>query len=138
MPLARLKTFTLVGIEAHLVDVEVDISPAVVNRTTIVGLPDAAVKESAHRVERAMVNSGYSFVDDNILINLAPAELRKQAATFDLPISIGLLIASGQMSSDLLEEYAVVGELSLEGLTRQGRGTLSIAMEAAKDAGAVK
>lgn len=135
MPLARLKTFTLVGIEAHLVDVEVDISPAVVNRTTIVGLPDAAVKESAHRVERAMVNSGYSFVDDNILINLAPAELRKQAATFDLPISIGLLIASGQMSSDLLEEYAVVGELSLEGLTRQGRGTLSIAMEAAKDAG---
>ena len=135
MPLARLKTFTLVGIDAFLVDVEVDISAAAVNRTTIVGLPDTAVKESTHRVERAMVNSGFNYVDDNILINLAPAELRKQAATFDLPISIGLLVASGQMSSDLLEEYAIVGELSLEGHTRQGRGTLSIAMEAARVAG---
>lgn len=132
MALAKLKTFTLVGIEAHLVDVEVDISPAAVNRTTIVGLADAAVKESTHRVERAMVNSGFSYVDDNILINLAPAELRKQAATFDLPISIGLLVASGQVSSDLLEDYAIVGELSLEGQTRKGRGMLSIAIEAAK------
>ncbi len=135
MALAKLKTFTLVGIEAHLVDVEVDISPAAVNRTTIVGLPDAAVKESAHRVERAMVNSGFCYVDDNILINLAPAELRKQAATFDLPISIGLLVASGQMTSDLLDSYAIVGELSLEGQTRKGRGTLSIAIEAAKSQG---
>lgn len=135
MALAKLKTFTLVGIDACLVDVEVDIAAAAVNRTTVVGLPDAAVKESTYRVERAMVNSGYQYVDDSILVNLAPAELRKQAATFDLPISIGLLVASGQISSDLLDDYAVVGELSLEGHTRLGRGTLSIAMEAARTAG---
>lgn len=135
MALAKLKTFTLVGIDACLVDVEVDIAPAAINRTTVVGLPDAAVKESTFRVERAMVNSGYSYIDDSIVINLAPAELRKQAATFDLPISIGLLVASGQMTSDLLDDYAIVGELSLEGQTRTGRGTLSIAMEAAQTAG---
>ncbi|TWU40575.1 YifB family Mg chelatase-like AAA ATPase [Novipirellula artificiosorum] len=132
--LARLKTFTLLGIEAMPVDVEVDISPAAMPKTILVGLPDAAVKESTHRVERAIVNSGFIRPHDRIVINLAPGDLPKQAASFDLPVALGVLAGSGQLAIDLLEKYAVVGELALEGLTRPIKGVLSIAIEAAKNA----
>ncbi len=81
----------------------------------LVGLPEAAVKESIHRVERAIVNSGFERPNDRVVINLAPAELPKQAASFDLPISLGLLAASGQFSSDLFTQYAVVGSLRSRG-----------------------
>ncbi len=113
--LAKLKTFSLVGIEAELVDVEVDVSPVALPKTILVGLPEAAVRESTHRVGRALVNSGYIRPEDRVVINLAPAELPKQAATFDLPMSLGMLVASGQLESDKFEHYAVVGELALEG-----------------------
>lgn len=129
--LARLKTFTLLGIEAMAVDVEVDISPAAMPKTTLVGLPDTAVKESTHRVERAIVNSGFVRPQDRIVINLAPGDLPKQAASFDLPVALGVLAGSGQLSTERLEDYAIVGELALEGLTRSIRGVLSIAIEAA-------
>ena len=132
--LARLKTFTLLGIEAMPVDVEVDISPAAMPKTILVGLPDAAVKESTHRVERAIVNSGFIRPQDRVVINLAPADLPKQAASFDLPVALGVLAGSGQLSIERLEEYAVVGELALEGITRPVKGALSIAIEAAKNA----
>lgn len=131
--LARLKTFTLLGIEAMPVDVEVDLSPAAMPKTILVGLPDAAVKESTHRVERAIVNSGFIRPQDRVVINLAPGDLPKQAPSFDLPVALGVLAGSGQFSSDRLEEYAVVGELALEGITRPVKGALSIAIEAAKD-----
>jgi magnesium chelatase family protein len=131
--LARLKTFTLLGIEAMPVDVEVDISPAAMPKTILVGLPDAAVKESTHRVERAIVNSGFIRPQDRVVINLAPGDLPKQAASFDLPVALGVLAGSGQLSAERLEQYAIIGELALEGMTRVVKGALSIAIEAAKN-----
>ena len=133
--LARLKTFTLLGIEAIPVEVEVDLSPAAMPKTILVGLPDTAVKESAHRVERAIVNSGFIRPQDRVVINLAPGDLPKQAAGFDLPISLGVLAGSGQFQSERLEQYAVVGELALEGMTRPVKGALSVAIEAAAQPG---
>ena len=133
--LPKLHTFSLLGIEAVLVDVEVVVSAAVSPKTILVGLPEAAVKESTHRVERAMVNSGYQRPFDRVVINLAPAELPKQAASFDLPITLGVLAGSGQLTSDRFEQYAVVGELSLEGRTRPAKGALSMAISAAKQQG---
>lgn len=133
--LAKMQTFSLLGIEAMPVVVEVDISPAALPKTLLVGLPEAAVRESLHRVERAMVNSGFVRPQSRIVINLAPAELPKQAASFDLPISLCILACSGQFCSEFLEEYAVVGELSLEGQTRPVKGALSMAIAAAKLAG---
>ena len=132
--LARLKTFTLLGIEAMPVDVEVDISPAALPKTILVGLPDTAVKESTHRVERAIVNSGFIRPQDRVVINLAPGDLPKQASSFDLPVALGVLAGSGQLSIERLEQYAVVGELALEGIARPIKGVLSMAIEAAKNA----
>ena len=133
--LAKLRTFSLLGIDAVPVEVEVDISPGAIPKTVLVGLPEAAVKESTHRVERALVNSGYQRPHDRVVINLAPAELPKQAASFDLPITLGMLVGSGQLVSDRLREYAVVGELALDGTTRPTRGALSIAIAAAAQEG---
>ena len=133
--LAKLNTFSLLGIEALPVEVEVDVSPGAIPKTVLVGLPEAAVKESTHRVERAIVNSGFLRPQDRIVINLAPAELPKQAASFDLPITLGILAGSGQIDSELFDQYAVVGELSLEGATRPVKGALSMAMSAAKQKG---
>lgn len=132
--LAKLNTLSLLGIEALPVEVEVDVSGTPMPKTMLVGLPEAAVKESIHRVERAIVNSGFERPNDRVVINLAPAELPKQAASFDLPISLGLLAASGQFSSELFSQYAVVGELALEGHTRPIKGALSMAM-ATRDKG---
>jgi magnesium chelatase family protein len=131
--LAKLKTFTLIGIEAYPVEVEVDLSPTSLPKTTLVGLPEASVRESTHRCERAIVNSGFMRPQDRVVINLAPGDLPKQAPSFDLPISLGILSASRQFQSDLLERYAVAGELALEGHTRPIKGALSMAMSAAKD-----
>lgn len=133
--LARLQTFSLLGIDAIPVDVEVDVSAGALPATVLVGLPDAAIRESTHRLARAMVNSGYTRPNDRIVVNLAPAELPKQAATFDLPITLGILAGSGQFSPCRFDEYAVVGELSLEGHTRPARGALSMAIAAARRQG---
>jgi magnesium chelatase family protein len=133
--LSKLFTYSLLGIEAEPVEVEVDVSRSLQPKTLLVGLPEAAVKESTHRVARAIVNSGYVRPNDRVVINLAPAELPKQAASFDLPISLGMLAASGQMDSERFERYAVVGELSLEGRTRPVRGALSMAIAAAQQEG---
>jgi len=130
--LARLQTFSLFGIDAVPVDVEVDVSGGALPATVLVGLPDTAIRESTHRVARAMVNSGFNRPNDRIVVNLAPAELPKQAATFDLPITLGILAGSGQFSAARFDDYAVVGELSLEGSTRPARGALSIAIAAAR------
>lgn len=128
--LARLVTYSLYGIDARSVDVEVDISPGSVPKTILVGLAEAAVRESTHRIERAMVNSGYSRPIDRIVINLSPADFPKDAPSFDLPIAIGLLMASGQLASDRQQQYAAVGELSLEGSLRPIKGVLSMALAA--------
>ena len=131
--LAKLKTFSLVGIEALPVEVEVDVSPSGLPKQVLVGLPEAAVKESTHRVERAMVNSGFQRPQSRIVINLAPADLPKDAASFDLPMALGTLIGSGQVASDKLAEYAIVGELALDGSMRPTKGALSMAIAAGED-----
>ncbi len=128
--LAKLLTYSLFGIEAKPVDVEVDISPAAMPKTILVGLAEAAVKESTHRIERALVNSGYTRPIDRIVINLSPADLPKDAASFDLPIALGILTASGQLSSEKFADFAVVGELALDGSVRPVKGTLSMAVSA--------
>ncbi|MFP6666426.1 MAG: YifB family Mg chelatase-like AAA ATPase [Pirellulales bacterium] len=133
--LAKLNTFALQGIEAVAVEVEVDVSPGALPKTVLVGLPEAAVRESIHRVARAMVNSGFTRPQDRIVINLAPAELPKQAASFDLAITLGILAGSGQIGSELFDRYAVVGELALDGSTRTTHGALSMAMAAARQEG---
>src|SRR3989304_2223890 len=129
--LAKLQTFSLLGIDALPVEVEVDVSPGALPKTILVGLPEQAVKESTHRIERAIVNSGFVRPQDRVVINLAPAELPKQEASIDLPIAIGILAGSGQLQSERLNQYAVVGELALDGSTRSVKGALSMAMAAA-------
>ncbi len=133
--LAKLHTFSLLGIDAVPVEVEVDVSPGALPKTVLVGLPEAAVKESTHRIERAIVNSGFIRPKDRIVVNLAPAELPKSAGSFDLPITLGMLAGSGQLNSDLFGQYAVVGELALEGIMRPVKGALSMAMAAARQQG---
>ena len=129
--LAKLHTLTLTGIDAYPVEVEVDITAGDPN-IQIVGLPSPVVKESIQRVVRALENTGFATPEGDVLINLAPAEMHKQAASFDLPIAMGLMAAMGQIPQDRLEEYAIVGELSLEGSLRPIRGALSIALACEK------
>ena len=131
--LAKLFTYSLFGIDARPVDVEVDISPAAIPKTILVGLAEQAVKESIHRIERALVNSGYTRPIDRIVINLSPADFPKEAASFDLPIALGLLIASGQLFSEKLDEFGAVGELALDGTIRPIKGVLSMALQAKAD-----
>jgi magnesium chelatase family protein len=131
--LAKLASYTLVGIEAAPVEVEVDVSAATMPKTVLVGLAEAAVRESTHRVERALVNSGYRRPIDRVIINLAPADLKKDAGGFDLPIAIGLLIASGQAALERPGTFAIVGELGLDGETRPIKGILAMALAAAAE-----
>jgi magnesium chelatase family protein len=129
--LAKLNTYALVGIDAVPVEAEVDVSTGL-PKTILVGLPDTAVKESVHRIERALVNLGYQRHPGRIVINLAPADLRKDAGGFDLPIALGMLVATGQLLPEQLRDFACVGELALDGSLRPVKGALSMAMTAAK------
>lgn len=131
--LARLKTFALSGIDAVPVDVEVDAS-AGLPKTVLVGLPEASVRESVHRIERALANLGYQRHSGRLVINLAPGDLKKEAAAFDLPIALGMLVATGQLLPEHLQDVAIVGELALDGTVRPVKGSLSISM-AARDRG---
>lgn len=131
--LARLFTYSLFGIDARPVEVEVDISPGAMPKTILVGLAEAAVKESTPRIERALVNSGYTRPIDRIVINLSPADFPKEAPSFDLPIALGLLAASGQLHSEKFATHAVVGEMALDGSVRPVKGALSMALQAKAD-----
>ena len=130
--LAKVNSFALIGLDSTLVDVEVDISRGLPSQT-IVGLPDAAVRESAERVRAAIVNSGLVHPRARLTVNLAPADLRKEGPAYDLPIAVGLLLASEQVSADL-SDAGLVGELSLDGQVRGITGMLPMAV-AAKDQG---
>src|SRR5919112_5596259 len=131
--LAKLRSFALVGIDAVPVEVEVDAGPGL-PKVILVGLPELAVKESVHRIERALANLGYARPTGRTVINLAPADLRKDAGAFDLPIALGMLVATGQVKPDQLADAAAVGELALDGTVRPVKGALSIAL-AARDRG---
>ncbi len=129
--LAKVISSSLIGIDAICVDVEVDISPGLPQFATV-GLPDGAVKESKDRVKSALKNAGYEFPARRITVNLAPADIRKEGAAFDLPISIGILAATGVVKDRLLKNYLMLGELSLDGGVKPVRGCLSVAVSARK------
>ncbi len=126
--LAKVFTYTLHGIEAIPVQVEVDLANCTFPSLTVVGLPDIAVRESRERIVSALRNQGYKFPDKRITVNLAPAELPKGGAGFDLPIAIGLLIASAQAPPEYVSHCVWAGELSLEGRIQPIRGALSMAI----------
>jgi magnesium chelatase family protein len=132
--LATARTFTLDGIAARPVRVEVDVHRGL-PAFSVVGLPDTAVREARERVRSALSNCGFEFPMRRIVANLAPASLRKAGPGLDLPIAVALLVASGQLSWDALPRLAMVGELALDGAVRPVPGVLAIA-EAARERGA--
>jgi magnesium chelatase family protein len=132
MALAKLTTFAMVGIDAVPVEVEVDASSTGLPNMILVGLAEASVRESIHRIERALLNSGYYKATSRTVINLAPADLRKDAAAFDLPIALGLLAATHQVPVQDFDGLAAAGELALDGALRPIKGALSMAMSAAE------
>ena len=125
--ISKVMSSAVFGLDAFLVDVEVDLSQGLPN-FSIVGLPDAAVKESKDRVRAALKNTGFNFPVKKITINLAPADLKKEGSAFDLPIAIGILISDGLIQQSAVSEYLLIGELSLDGRIRPVRGALSIAI----------
>jgi magnesium chelatase family protein len=127
--LARVRSAAVLGIDAYPVDVEVDITNGLPSFSTV-GLPQGAVKEGRERVSAALVNAGFSFPLRRITVNLAPADIRKDGSGFDLPIALGILVASGQLSEDRLPNQIIIGEVGLEGDLRPVRGALSMALTA--------
>src|SRR4051794_15617450 len=128
MPMALFKTRSaaVYGIDAHLIDIEVDMfSQGNARDSVMVGMPDVAVRESRERIKSALINSGFGYPNKRITINLAPANVRKEGAGFDLPVALGILGAMGTVRSD---EYLSTGELSLDGTVRAVRGALPIAV----------
>ncbi len=126
--LATVHSYVLIGIDAILCEVEVDVSQRGLSRTTIVGLAQTAVKESIERVRRAMINGGFPFPGHNLLINLAPADVKKEGPSLDMPIAVGLLRASGSIETDVHKNFLIAGELALDGRLRKIKGALSLAL----------
>ena len=127
-----MQSVTLVGIEAAACEVEVNVADKGFAQTQIVGMPDAAVKESVERIRTAIVNCGMPAPSKRTLINLAPADIRKEGPALDLPIALGMLFAEDGSMPDTASHYVVVGELALDGRVRPVRGVLSMAMLAKK------
>ncbi len=131
--LATVHSGAVYGVEAYPVEIEVNTGPGD-PQTVIVGLPDAAVKESKDRVQTAILNSGFGMPQERLTVNLAPAHIRKEGPNFDLPIAFGVLATAGDVPREQLERFALVGELALSGEVRRVRGVLPITL-AMRDAG---
>lgn len=129
--LSRIFTSATYGIDAYIIEVETNVEKQIPS-FTIVGLPDNAVRESRERVSAAIKNSGFEFPIKKITVNLAPADIKKEGSSFDLPIAIGILAATEKIETTLLEETLILGELSLDGKLRPIKGALPIAVEAKK------
>ena len=129
--LSIIKTMSTQGLDGYLIEVQVDVSPGMPD-WIIVGLPDTSVKEAKERVRTAIKNLGYEFQSKKIVVNLAPANTRKEGSLFDLPIAIGILINFGKIKMQNLEETIFVGELSLDGKLNKAKGILPICIEAKK------
>ncbi len=127
------KTFgsAVYGVDAFLITIEININKG--TKFFMVGLPDSAVKESEQRVESAIKHLGYTMPRQKVVINLAPADVRKEGSSYDLPIALGVLKASGQIVAEDLDQYVIMGELSLDGILRPIKGALPIAIEARKN-----
>ena len=128
--LAKVLSSAVLGVDAYLVDVEVDIALGLPSFNTV-GLPDLAVKESRDRVKAAIKNCGFDFPPRRITVNLAPADIKKEGAAFDLPMAIGVLAAQGMVKPDRLAQVVITGELALDGIVRPIRGALPLAVAAA-------
>src|SRR5678815_3705935 len=129
--LFKTRSASVYGIEAHLVDVEVNLTAGGGGNNGdfhIVGLPDVAVRESRSRVIAAIRNSGFSFPYQKIVVNLAPADIKKEGSAFDLPLAVAILGGVGLLNRQDMSDFLLVGELSLDGKLRPVRGVLSIAM----------
>jgi magnesium chelatase family protein len=129
--LAKVFSASVLGLEAYAVEIEVDIARGLPG-IAVVGLPDAAVKESKDRVKSAIKNSQFEYPTKKITINLAPADVKKEGPAFDLPIAIGIIAATQQLSKDGLADYLILGELALDGKVRKVKGVLPIALEMRK------
>ncbi len=127
--LAKILSSALVGIEAYIVEVEIDIAKGLPSFTTV-GLAEGAVRESKERVKAAVKNSGYHFPSDRITVNLAPADIKKEGTAFDLPIALAILVATGLVKKTDIKAYLFFGELALDGLLRPVKGVLSMAITA--------
>ena len=127
--LSRVLSAAVLGIDAYQVEVEVDLSLGLPAFSTV-GLPEGAVKESKDRVKAAIKNAGFGYPERKITVNLAPADIKKEGSTFDLPIAVGILSASGKIRPNKLNEYFIVGELSLDGRIKAVRGSLPMAIAA--------
>jgi magnesium chelatase family protein len=127
--LAKVLSSAVIGIDAYIVEVEVDISQGLPTFSTV-GLPEGAVRESKERVKAAIKNSGYHFPSDRITVNLAPADIKKEGSGFDLPMAVGILTATGLVEQSSCEEHLFLGELSLDGLVRPVKGALPVAVAA--------
>ncbi len=125
--LAKVYSSSVFGVDAYQVEVEVDLGGGLPSYT-VVGLPDSAVKESKERVAAAIKNSGYKVPTKRITVNLAPADVKKEGSSFDLPIAIGILAASEQLKTDKFVDYYIAGELSLDGAIRGIPGVLPMAL----------
>ena len=129
--LSIIKSMSLQGLEGYLVEVQIDVSKGLPN-WDIVGLPDTSLKESKERVRVAIKNSGYEFQNKKIVVNLAPANTRKEGSLFDLPIAVGILMNFGEIRFQKLDNTVIIGELSLDGKINKVNGVLAICMEAKK------
>lgn len=129
--LSKVNSMALLGLEGYLIDVQVDVSNGM-PCWEMVGLPDTSVREAKERVKTAIKNSGYEMLSKRIVINLAPADTKKEGSTFDLPIAIGILIDLGEIHAEKLEDIAFVGELSLDGKISRINGILPMCIEAQK------
>jgi len=127
--LSKILSGAVLGIDAYIVDVEVDLHFGMAN-FAIVGLPDGAVRESRERVKAAITNTGFAFPVNRIIVNLAPADIKKEGSAFDLPVALGILTSMGMIQPEKLEKCLFVGELSLDGSLRPIHGALSIAVAA--------
>ena len=132
--LSKVHAAALRGVDALPVEVEVHVGPGE-ERVVMVGLPDAAVRESIDRVSTALTSSGYRLPPGKTTVNLAPADLRKEGPSFDLPIAVGWLIASEQACEGISADYAMIGELALTGAIRRVKGVLSVATHVQKRVG---
>lgn len=129
--LSIIKSMSLQGLDGYLVDVQVDVSSGLPN-FEVVGLPDTTVKESKERVRTAIKNSGFEFQSRRIVINLAPADTRKEGSFFDLPIAIGILMDFQNIRFQSFDDTIFIGELSLDGKINKVNGILPICIEAKK------
>ena len=131
--LSVIRSAALVGVEAVPVEIEVNTGELGENGLWLVGLPDAAVKESEERVQSALQNSGLRLPETRTTINLAPGDLKKEGAIYDLPIALGIAASTGQLDRAFLKHYLIAGELGLSGATRPVRGGVAMAIRVAFD-----